>query len=572
VTETVQPDAPRPAAAASPGGPAAGGAGGLRLDPITAAAVLEVAPEAIVIVGADGAIRAANAAATRLFGYPREELVGRPVDTLLPERARTLHAGHRADYFAAPAARPMGRGLALRARRKDGTAFPVEISLRCVDGEAGRLAIAFVTDVTERTRAERRLRTEFAVTRVLAERPTIQHAAPGLLQALCECLGWELGELWLVDEDENVLRWAGSWHASGLDGDGFAAATRSLTFAPGVGLAGRAWTSDQPIWMPDVTGEAGFLRAAEARRAGLRGACGVPIRSREHIVAVALFFCRELRRPDAELADLLTDVAHRIGLYLEYRRTHEALERQREILRQQERLAALGTLAAGLAHEINNPIAVVSSRIELMLEDASPGLPTETREDLLVLQRNVRRVGQLAQGLLAFARQAPQERRPLDVNRVVEETLLLTERQMLALGIEVGRRLDRALPAILGDPSALQQVVLNLLTNARDAMAGGGRLTIETRRAPGQGGWIELRVSDTGPGIAPDTLPRIFDPFFTTKAHGTGLGLSLSYGIVQAHGGTIQVASEPGRGTTFALAFRVAGDPGLTPAPGTPAV
>jgi PAS domain S-box-containing protein len=536
---------------------------------ITAVAVLEAAPEAIVIVAEDGAIRAANAAAGRMFGYARDELVGRSVEDLVPERLRAAHATHRAGYFAAPRVRPMGRGLDLVARRKDGTVLPVEISLGFVEGKSGRLAIAFITDISERKRAERRLRTQFAVTRVLAEPHTIQDAASGVLQALCETLEWELGELWLVDRDANALRWAGAWHAPGLDAAAFIALSRPLTFPPGIGIPGSAWVRDEPVWVPDVAAEASFLRGAEAQRIGLHGACAVPIRSRERIAGVAVFFCRERRPPDAEVIALLTDVASRIGLYLEYRRIQEEVDRQREILQQRERLAALGTLAAGLAHEINNPIAVVSSRIELMLQDSDgPGLPPEVREDLLVLQRNVRRVGQLAQGLLAFARQAPQQRRPVSLNQVVEETLLLVERQMQRLGIEVRRVLDATLPAILGDMSALQQVTLNLLTNAKEAMAGPGTVTVETRRALDREGHVELVVADTGPGIPPEALSRIFDPFFTTKAQGTGLGLSLSYGIVRAHGGTIRVVSEPGRGTAFILAFPVLGTPAIDPAPG----
>jgi PAS domain S-box-containing protein len=526
------------------------------LGPGELAAILESVSEGIVIVGADGRIHAANDAAAHVFGYPRGELDGLPVETLLPERLRAVHAEHRGGYFAAPRSRPMGRGLELAGRRKDGRELPVEISLSFVDTEAGRLAIALVTDITERKRAERRLRTEFAVTRVLVERPTVVEAAPRLLQALCECLGWELGELWLVDVEANVVRCGGSWHAPALNAAEFAALSRPLTFAPGVGIPGITWASGRPMWVADVTDEVCFLRAAQARRIGLRGACAFPIRSGELVAAVVVFFCRELRQPDADLMDLVTDVVSRIGLYLDYRRSQEENERQREILHQREKLTALGTLAAGLAHEINNPISIISSRLELMLMEAeNPGLPSEVREDLLVLQRNVRRVGQLTQGLLSFARQGSRERTAVDLNRAVDETLLLFERQMRKLGIETHLRLDRTLPAILGDVSALQQVTLNLLSNAREAMADGGTVTIETRRARGQAGWIELVISDTGPGIPPEALPRIFDPFFTTKSGGTGLGLAISYGIVQDHGGTIHVDSAPGRGTTFTVGF-----------------
>lgn len=239
---------------------------------------------------------------------------------------------------------------------------------------------------------------------------------------------------------------------------------------------------------------------------------------------------------------LIEDITERVGL--------------ERAARQAEKLAALGTLSTGLAHELNNPIGIISSRIELMLMEAeSQNLPAEVREDLQVLHRHAQRVARIAQGLLSFARQSPGERGPVDLNRVVEETLLLVDRQMTKERIQVSAKFDTTLPPILGDANALQQVVLNLLTNARDALASGGEIRIETGRAPGQPGRIRLVVADTGPGIAPGILPKIFDPFFTTKAEGTGLGLSVSYGIIRDHQGTVDVQSEPGRGTTFILTF-----------------
>lgn len=230
-----------------------------------------------------------------------------------------------------------------------------------------------------------------------------------------------------------------------------------------------------------------------------------------------------------------------------------ALERS---ARQAEKLAALGTLSAGLVHELNNPIGIISSRIELMLREAQERpLPPEVREDLAVLHRHSQRVARIARGLLSFARQSPGDRRLLDLNQIVEDTLLLLEKQVSKEGITVRRSLAPGLPPMEGDPNALQQVVLNLLTNARDAMDDGGEIRIETGTAPGRPGWLRLVVSDNGPGIPLEHLPKIFDPFYTTKADGTGLGLSISYGIVREHQGTIDVQSQPGKGTTFVLAF-----------------
>ncbi len=243
---------------------------------------------------------------------------------------------------------------------------------------------------------------------------------------------------------------------------------------------------------------------------------------------------------------LIEDITEKVGL-----------ERS---ARQAEKLAALGTLSAGLAHEVNNPIGVISSRIELMLREAAEhGLPDRVRGDLQVLHRHAQRVARITRGLLTFARQSAGDWSSLDLNHVVEETLLLLEKQVTKEGITVRRALARDLPPMEGDPNALQQVVLNLLTNARDAMSDGGEIRIQTGLAPGRPGWLRLVIADTGPGIALEHLPRIFDPFYTTKTDGTGLGLSVTYGIVREHEGTIDVESQPGKGTTFVLTFPALG-------------
>lgn len=243
---------------------------------------------------------------------------------------------------------------------------------------------------------------------------------------------------------------------------------------------------------------------------------------------------------------LIEDVTERVGL--------------ERAARQAEKLAALGTLSTGLTHELNNPISIISSRIEVMLmETEGHNLPADVREDLQVLHRHAQRVARIAQGLLSFARMSPGERGPVDLNRVVEETLLLVGKQMAKEGIQIHTNLDPALPLLLGDSNALQQVMLNLLTNSQKAILDGGEIRIQTGPAPGRPGWMRLVVSDTGSGIFPEELPKIFDPFYTTKPDGTGLGLSVSYGIVRDHQGTVDVQSEPGKWTTFTLTFPALG-------------
>jgi len=225
--------------------------------------------------------------------------------------------------------------------------------------------------------------------------------------------------------------------------------------------------------------------------------------------------------------------------------------------RQADKLAALGTLSAGIAHEINNPIGIITSRVEVMLLEGEGGaLPAELRKDLEVILRQARRVAAITQGLLSFARQSSGVRAPVNLNRVVEEIFHLVQKDLTRGHIEVTLSLDETLPDSVADANAIGQVLLNLLTNARSAMPDGGQITIATSYQPATRS-LRLTVTDSGSGIPPEILPKIFDPFFTTRSDGTGLGLSISHGIVHDHHGILAVRSEVGKGTTFTLTFPV---------------
>jgi two-component system, NtrC family, sensor kinase len=238
---------------------------------------------------------------------------------------------------------------------------------------------------------------------------------------------------------------------------------------------------------------------------------------------------------------LITDITER-------KRVEAELQRQRATIYQSEKLAALGTLSAGIAHEMNTPLGIITSRIGAHAPRRSRAqAPGPVLEDLHVLHRATQRVARIATNLRSFARQAPREHTRVDLNAVVEETLLLMQKPLEVDGIRLVMKLGLGLPQILGDAGTLQQVLLNLMTNAREAMAGqGGEIHIETG-ATERPGWVRVLIRDSGPGMAPEDLSKVFDPFYTTKRAGTGLGLSVSYGIIQDHHGTVDVQSVPGR-------------------------
>jgi len=216
-----------------------------------------------------------------------------------------------------------------------------------------------------------------------------------------------------------------------------------------------------------------------------------------------------------------------------------------------EKLGALGAMYAGLCHEINNPLSVIMARTKMLLGQAREGgASREMVPDLEAIDRHAARISGLIRGLLAFARQAPFEIHETDVNAVVTNVLAVIERPLARQGIRLESVLQPALPVLRACPEQLEQALVNLVNNARDAMPKGGTITIRTSR---EGGRVIVAVQDTGIGMTPEVQARIFEPFFTTKeaGKGTGLGLSLAFGTVKAHGGELEVQSSPGRGSLF---------------------
>jgi len=233
----------------------------------------------------------------------------------------------------------------------------------------------------------------------------------------------------------------------------------------------------------------------------------------------------------------------------------ERLRALNEHLVRTEKLAAAGALAAGVAHEVNNPLASISSLIQI-LQSRPPGSENEaeTREMLRLASTQIARISQVLRDMLDFARQRPPARTPLDLARVVESSLRLASFDKTFKRLRVTTDFDPEAPRVSADADQMQQVFLNLLLNARDAMPDGGELNIRTL-FDSASGEVVVEFADTGQGIPADALPHVFDPFFTTKPVGAGLGLAVCYGVVTAHGGRITVASDDGRGTTARVAL-----------------
>ena len=263
-------------------------------------------------------------------------------------------------------------------------------------------------------------------------------------------------------------------------------------------------------------------------------------------------------RPSGELG-VLCDAIDRMAETV-VRREEQLKQTTRLHIGRTEKLASIGRLAAGVAHEINNPLTGVLT-FACLLRD-KPKMDEEDKQDLDLIIHETTRAAEIVRGLLDFARERPFVQEPLDVNEVVRRTVRLIRNQKLFDHIVIEELLEEDLPHMEGDMNQLQQVFLNLSLNACEAMPNGGKITI---RSMAKGDQLFVSLTDTGCGIKNEHFDQVFEPFFTTKpvGKGTGLGLSVSYGIIRKHGGTIEVESEEGRVATFTVVLPSAGTPAI---------
>jgi PAS domain S-box-containing protein len=306
--------------------------------------ILEIADDAIISVDSNQRIFLFNQGAEKVFGHTQADVIGKPLDVLLPRCLADVHRTHFEEFARSPdVARTMGQRREVYGRRKDGHEFPAEASISKLD-IGGRLVFTVILrDITERKRAEQRLLAQHTVTQVLAEAATLEEATPKILQAVCECLVWDLGELWRTDRVAGVLRFVEVWHKESLDAAQFEATCRDRTFMPGIGLPGRVWSSREPAYIPDVVQDSNFPRASIAARGGLHAAFGFPVLLGSEVLGVMDFLSQEIRQPDQDLLDMMATIGSQIGQFIERKRAEEELRRSEAYLAEAQRLSHTGS-------------------------------------------------------------------------------------------------------------------------------------------------------------------------------------------------------------------------------------
>lgn len=499
-------------------------------DALLSSDLLEAVPDAIVAVDRDGTILQINSQVQELFGYERDELIGAKVEMLVPDRLRGEHRQHRARFAEQPKTRRMGADLELYGRRRNGIEFPVEISLSPVRVNGKSVVLSAIRDISDRQRIERELR------RVSEE----------MHRQTAEQLGEYRARLAsIIDSSDDAII------AKTLDGTVTAwnrGAERIYGYTAEE-MIGKNISTLVPADRPDEI--SGILAKVS------RG------ESTEHYESVRV--TKDGRRLNVSITvSPLRDTSGEIIGASAIARDITAQRRVEDQLRQSQKLEAVGRLAGGVAHDFNNVLGIINACAEFLRDRIDAG--SESATYIENIRKATERGAALTRQLLAFSRRQVVKPVLLDVNERLKEIIKLL-RPLMGDDVEIVVT-QRAQSAVIeADPGQLDQIVLNLAVNARDAMPRGGKFVLETdvvefdqhfadRHQPlAPGKYVMLAVSDTGVGMDQSTLSRIFEPFFTTKEQGkgTGLGLATVYGIAQQAGGHIWVYSEPGHGTTFKL-------------------
>lgn len=561
----------------------------------TLKATIEASPVAVLALDLGGIVRSWNPAAQQIFGWSEEEVVGRA----FPVIAIDSPDGAQGDLNRILGGEIM-MDCEVRCERRNGAPIDVSIStapLRHLDGAVTGI-VAVVEDITQRKAAERRLAAEHAVARVLAEAQSLDKAAPTILQALCESIDGQAGEIWIPDDADQKLICRSNWTCNDEEAfESFTSANHSITFARGAGLPGRVWASGMTVWINDLSQDDNFPRLAAASKAGLRSGMAFPIAAGGEFYGVIEFFTRRSFEPDIATQQMMGAIGQDIAQFIRRRRAEREvlrhrghleqlvtdrtvqLERSHQQLRLSERMAALGTLSAGLGHDMGNLLLPIRTRIDALLGEP---LPERVIEHVNAIRQCTDYLQSLTNGLRLLSldpndvesagqvtdlRQWWSNVEALMKNALPRNTLLVPPDL-----VEMSPRISLAIA-----PHRLTQAVFNLIKNAGDALRGttGGRVQVSAQMldappagcglkstsAPGRH-WVRLSVSDNGLGMSEEVKARATEPFFTTKTRGlsTGLGLSLVHGIVTTAGGAVDIESQPGQGATIAMIIPEAPD------------
>jgi PAS domain S-box-containing protein len=510
-----------------------------KADSIVAAAV-----EGIITIDERGTVDSFNPAAEQIFGYRAEEIVGRDVEVLMPPDFVQRHREALRHYDKSRPSTNVGNTIEVPGKRKDGSHVPLELSVSEISLGSRRLFTGVFRDLTAtKVRArQQQVMLEFGQRALVCT--DLEQLLDEAARCVADTLDVEHSIVWEVAGDgKNMTARAGCGWQEGIVGQ----ATLDLS----TGSVGHRLLAEKPIVVEDFTLEEKYTSPPLLRDHNVRCGVSVVIRGGEHAYGVLGAYSR---RPRVFLTDdihFLQDIAIEITLAIERRRA-ELQERERETLRA-EQMAAVAQMATGVAHEIRNPLTSIKMLIQAAGEaGAAGGLQ---RQDIEIIEGEIRRMERSLKSFLDYARPPKLERHEFDLRASVMRVFALVESRASQQQVELTTDASHEPVTVSADPDQIQQLLLNLVLNALDAMPGGGQVAVEIE-APSDG-MLQLRMLDSGPGISPNVSARLFQPFVTSKEAGVGLGLVISRRIAEDHGGSLTAHNRPQGGACFVLQIPV---------------
>ncbi|MFB3886643.1 MAG: GAF domain-containing protein [Thermodesulfobacteriota bacterium] len=401
----------------------------------------------------------------------------------------------------------------------------------------------------------RQLTTLYEIGKTLSSTLDLDELLKKALETLRERWGYALCRIFFMDREKDELYIK---HFSGERLEEVA----EMRFRAGVdGIVGWVTRTSEPIYVPDVSKDPRYVRGSPVAKSE----AAFPLKVRNQLIGVLEVESSELMGFDQEDLRVLSSFASQVSISIEnaqlfsdLKKTLEELKQAQDQIVQTEKLRAMGEMASGVAHDFNNLLAVILGNIQLLLHQLDHLRPDEVRERLKIIEQSSKDGAETIRRIQEFTGvKRDKEFTILTINETIEEVVTITQprwkdqAQKKGIQIELTKTLGDV-PPVLGNPSELREVLTNIIFNATDAMPEGGQIKILTQSHPD--GWVEVRISDTGIGMTEEVRKRVFDPFFTTKGvSSSGLGMSVSYGIIRRHGGEILIESEPRKGTTFIL-------------------
>lgn len=530
-------------------------------------AILESALDCIITMDSHGIVREWNPAAERTFGYSRSAAVGRELaELIIPPSLRARHRQGLAHYLQTGEGPVLGKRIEIAGLHADGHELLVELAITAFRLGGEPVFTAYLRDITDRVRTERRRKAQYSVASLLAGSWSIEEAAPEIIRTIAESGSWILGELWLLDPGDDTLHCRYLWHLSRPELDAFAATSRAFVFSNGEGLPGRVAQTQKPVWIIDVKRDRDFPRSKAAAGAGLAGAFAFPLLASGRVMGVIDLFSAAPGQPDEDLLQLVDSLGSQIANFIERRQIANELQRQKEVAEAAN--AAKDRFLATLSHELRTPLTPVLMWAGGMLHDHD--LADDMREGLRMVTRNIELEARLIDDLLDLTRIARGKLRlhlqDTDVHEVLRHAVDIVRDGDCQPNLEIELRLSAKDHRLHADPTRLQQVFWNLLRNACKFTPPEGRIVIHSENDAS--GSIVLTVSDTGAGIPAENLDKIFDAFEQVgeRREGLGLGLAISRAIVEIHHGRIHAESDGvGKGARFVVQLpTAAARPGAT--------